>query len=49
MDYKEDNRSIQEIMTDLERVCLDFQKKWEVFKADYKSKCSNRDNERRLS
>lgn len=49
MDYKEDNRTIQEIMKDLEKACLEFQTKWEAFEADYKSKYSNKDNERRLS
>lgn len=44
----DDDRTIQEIMTDLESACLEFQKKWEVFMADYKSKY-NKDNERRLS
>ena len=35
---EQDNRTIQEIMKDLEQACLEFQAKWQAFEADYKSK-----------
>ena len=47
MTEQEDNRTIQEIMKDLERACLEFQTKWQAFEADYKSKYKGEDNDRR--
>ena len=46
MTEQEDNRTIQEIMKDLEQACLEFQAKWEAFEADYKSKYKGKDNDR---
>lgn len=46
MNYQEDNRTIQEIMKDLEQACLEFQAKWQAFAADYKSKYNGEDNDR---
>lgn len=43
---QEDNRTIQEIMKDLEQACLEFQAKWQAFEADYKSKYNGGDNDR---
>lgn len=42
---KQDNRTIQEIMTDLEKTCLDFQAKWQTFIDNYKSKYPDSTNQ----
>lgn len=46
MDYQEDNRTIQELMKDLEQACSEFLAVWEAFEADYKAKYSGKDNDR---
>ena len=42
---QEDNRTIQEIMKDLEQACLEFQAKWQAFEADYKAKYTDSANQ----
>lgn len=38
---EQDNRTIPEIMTDLEKACLDFQTKWQAFIDNYKATYSD--------
>ena len=37
MKEKQDNRTISEIMSDIEKACLDFQAKWQAFIDNYKA------------
>lgn len=42
---EQDNRTIQEIMSDLEKACLDFQAKWQAFETNFKSKYPDSTNQ----
>lgn len=45
MEEQKDNRTISEIMSDLEKACLDFQAKWQAFETNFKLKYTDSTNQ----